>query len=1131
MPSPLALFGRLSADRVLAESSASVLYEARTEGHLQTVIIKTARTGADWSAVMSVKREIVVLERLQHPGIVSLLEHGEANGVPWYAMERVEGGTLAEYLSALWQHGGSVAAAGQLSEVLTLMSQLCAALGHLHREGIVHQDLKPTNVSLRPGSPPQPVLLDFGSSSHTVALDSREVADFRLPGGTPGYSAPEVLSHEATIDSRADLYSVGCLLFEAVTGRPAFESEGGSIERLRRQLQTEPPRVSSLVSGVPPSVDELICRLLSKHPGDRVATAEEVSALLEAAHGVQAVGPVARPALLFRPALVGRDEVLERFDRVLRDAAAGHGRVCLVRGESGIGKTTLARELARRASTEFLIVGSEANTSGHTALLPLAAALAQAQGRAAGVLATLGSSSGGPHASPEQLAAALRAGLARLAREQPVLVLFDDLQRSDELTLSFLTSLPEGWLSQHRVVVLGLARSEETTPELERLGARPDVETTNLTRLDDRAQTELIAGALAVERAPLALVSSLVPRAGGNPFFLMEFLRLALSEARVTAPAEALWSAQWSDHFSFPDSLRALVARRLGTLGPEGAELIEWLATLGRTVSTEDLELLPPAVALTLGTALHELLTRHIVEPLAHGGLRFVHDKLCEEAAARIAPARRRELHATLARAAETRAQHRPAFLALHWREAGDETAEFRFVGAAGETCLRGALFTQAAGHFRRALALSAGRDVSEATRAGWHLQLARAEFFAGRVESAEREAVETLRLSGISLGTSTWSWRWLLVRTALTRLASLLPGARWFTAPPSQRPQLANAAAASLLLTQRYFYTDDVAKVVALAFLAASLAERAAVDVPLAHAALASLAGFVRAHGLAQRYFTRARNALKDTDPSEAALVGALEALAAANRGRWGDALAVLKAAEETLCDWDDPHMERMVLTTRGHVEYFSGDHETALRTFEAVLQSAHVDRSQQHAIWARFSMARSLRRLDRIDEAHELLVEAKAGLELVPELQSEIICAGLLSAVQLERGDHVAAEATALAAERAIARAKPTSFVAMEGYVTTALTLIRLGANATGERQRTLLAAARRVMRAHQSLAVLFPLVRATLEFVRGTLALVLHERAQAKRAFRRSSEHAERFVMKADARDAAHQLRGLE
>jgi hypothetical protein len=174
---------------------------------------------------------------------------------------------------------------------------------------------------------------------------------------------------------------------------------------------------------------------------------------------------------------------------------------------------------------------------------------------------------------------------------------------------------------------------------------------------------------------------------------------------------------------------------------------------------------------------------------------------------------------------------------------------------------------------------------------------------------------------------------------------------------------------------------------------------------------------------------------------------------------------------------------------------------------------------------------MARSLRRMNRLDEAHELLLEATAGLEITPELQSEIICAGVLSAVLLERGDPKGAETAALAAERAIARAKPTSFVAMEGYATAALTLIRLATGATGERRRALLAAARRVMRAHQSLALLFPMVRATLEFVRATLALALEEPARARSAFKRAHELAERFGMKADARDAAHHLRGLE
>src|SRR6185436_4350442 len=149
--------------------------------------------------------------RIRHPGIIEVVDDGIDHGLPWYAMELLEGTTLRGYIEGAWRGDAERAsprvAAGDLRRVLSITRRLCDALAFLHGEGLIHRDLKPENVILRQGN--QPVLVDFGFVRAFAGACGRETAEAAgSMEATIGYTAPEQLLGDL-VDARTDLYALG----------------------------------------------------------------------------------------------------------------------------------------------------------------------------------------------------------------------------------------------------------------------------------------------------------------------------------------------------------------------------------------------------------------------------------------------------------------------------------------------------------------------------------------------------------------------------------------------------------------------------------------------------------------------------------------------------------------------------------------------------------------------------------------------------------------------------------------------------------------------------------------------------------------------------------------------------------
>jgi serine/threonine protein kinase/tetratricopeptide (TPR) repeat protein len=363
-----------------------IVYRARHAESDNVVALKTVRVPAGkW--LESIRREIQALTRIRHPGVVRILDHGVDRGIPWYAMDILEGESLRRYGQRIWSpywrpsappgptealsitevlssSGESATpppepplvrrpraserlqvAAGQLSAILRIFERLCLTLAYLHGEGFVNCDLKPENIFLVDGAP---IVIDFGLTAHYPSSSSREAMETqRAMTGTLPYMSPEQVRGEFP-DARSDLYSVGCMLYELLVGHAPFQGNPQAIAR--QHLKALPQPVSELVEGVPEKLEWLIHKLLQKDLTDRYGFADEVAAELRRLLGEyqnQSPRASARP-YLYRARFCGREQELKAVLGRCGRAESGSGTLMAIGGESGVGKTRFAMEVTRR---------------------------------------------------------------------------------------------------------------------------------------------------------------------------------------------------------------------------------------------------------------------------------------------------------------------------------------------------------------------------------------------------------------------------------------------------------------------------------------------------------------------------------------------------------------------------------------------------------------------------------------------------------------------------------------------------------------------------------------------------------------------------------------------------------------
>jgi serine/threonine protein kinase/Tfp pilus assembly protein PilF len=264
-----ALAGRYTVEREVGRGGMATVYLAQDRKHRRQVAVKilhphiAAHLGTD-----RFLREIDIAARLSHPHILTLIDSGEADGLLFYIMPFVQGESLRDRMNRTGRL--------PLDEALQTARHVAQALGYAHQHGVVHRDIKPENVMLYEG---EAMVTDFGIAKAVSAAGSDNITQTGSTVGTPAYMSPEQASGENDLDGRSDLYSLGCMVYEMLSGAPPFAGSNPQAVIMKR-FSEKPASLRPTCPGLPEAVERAVMKALERRPEDRfLGTLEFAQAL------------------------------------------------------------------------------------------------------------------------------------------------------------------------------------------------------------------------------------------------------------------------------------------------------------------------------------------------------------------------------------------------------------------------------------------------------------------------------------------------------------------------------------------------------------------------------------------------------------------------------------------------------------------------------------------------------------------------------------------------------------------------------------------------------------------------------------------------------------------------------------
>ncbi len=771
--------GRYAVQRLLGEGSRKRVYlahDTRLDRDVAFALIKTE--GLDESGLARVRREAQAMGRLgDHPHIVTVHDIGDEDHRPYIVSQFMPGGSVDELLQRTEQHRLP------LDHSLRIADQLCQALEHAHTRNVIHRDLKPGNVWLTQDGTAK--LGDFGLA---VAIDRSRLTLEGMMVGTVAYMPPEqALGRQP--DARSDLYALGAMLYEMLTGRPPFLGDD-AVAIISQHINTPPVAPSWHNPEVPRALEALLLRLLAKAPEERPESAAVVRQALQAittaaASGV-ARGVTAEPSnpldRLAGGVFVGREHEMDELRAGLEDALSGRGRLLMLVGEPGIGKTRTAEELMTYAQLRKAQVlwGRCYEGEGAPAYWPWVQAIrSYVHDRdPKALLSEMGSGAADigqivsevrerlpglpppPTLEPEQARFRLFDGittfLKNASKSEALVLVLDDLHWADKPSLLLLQFLARE-LRGARLLVIGTYRDIElgrqhplaqALGELGREQLTQRIVLRGLSEHDVGRFIEITAG----RKPPETLVAAVYKETEGNPFFVNEVVRLLVSDGRLVHPETV---KSWS--VDIPQGVREVISRRLDRLSDECNRVLTTASVIGREFSLELLERVSELSSDRLIDVLEEAMAARVIAevPRAVGRYIFAHALIRETLYGELTTTRRVRSHRQIGEALEQLYGANPephlAELAYHFSEAmqgGDVERAIGYAVRAGDRAAALMAHEQAVHHYEMGLQALELHARGQQGRSALLLKLSDALWRAGEYDRAKAIAKEAADLA-----------------------------------------------------------------------------------------------------------------------------------------------------------------------------------------------------------------------------------------------------------------------------------------------------------------------------------------------------------------------------------------------
>ena len=577
--------------------------------------------GRHAALVSQFEAEFNALAQLSHPRVIEVYDYGLTESGPFFTMELLDGGDIADRAPMVWR------------DACALLYDVCSSLALLHSRRFVHRDVSPRNVRCtRDG---RAKLIDFGTMVPMGASN--------FVAGTPAFVAPEVV-HRSALDGRADLFSLGATLYYALTKRSPYPARG--FRELAAAWGRKPRPPSSFDPEIPAALDVLVMSLLSLDPARRPRNAYEVMQRLSAIAGLAREEADVSQAYLSTPTLIAREGVLAALARQVEAAGKGRGSACLLRGESGVGRSRVLDACVLEAKARGAIVLRASATAAGGDL-----AVAQALDD------QLREALGEPAAAPDgDLSDGFTASLIEAGRRQLLIVAVDDVQRCDQPSASLLAALTAR-LERTRLLLLLTIDSSAPGRATDAMAVLAehclDLGLEPLTRAESE---ELLSSIFGTVPNLGALGAAIHELARGNPRTTLD-LAQHLVDRGALRYADGSWTLpEKIDPAVLPRNAEDAVSERLARLDPVARFMIEAhaLSSFDTCSRDEYLALLPDAGHQRIDHALLALLSGQVLvrEGDQYAFARRSWAALCR---AELDGAQQAARHRALARAYETR--------------------------------------------------------------------------------------------------------------------------------------------------------------------------------------------------------------------------------------------------------------------------------------------------------------------------------------------------------------------------------------------------------------------------------------------------------------------------------------------